>query len=147
VGPENAHRTLWRESGASGCTRHKRRKAKKVQEMREDLTQRADAIRPEAGSVHSEKKLFLVMHKEYYDAGRKPDPNLQSGDMVWLLPRNIRTTRPCKKLDYKKIGSFKILAKIGGSAFKLNLPPSMRIHNTFHLSLLELYHDDKFPSQ
>jgi len=23
----------------------------------------------------------------------------------------------------------------------------MRIHNTFHISLLELYHDDKFPSQ
>jgi len=40
-----------------------------------------------------------LRHKEYYDAGRKPDPNLQSGDSVWLLPRNIRTTRPCKKLD------------------------------------------------
>jgi len=28
-----------------------------------------------------------LRHKEYYDAGRKPDPNLQSGDMVWLLPK------------------------------------------------------------
>jgi len=86
-------------------------------------------------------------HKEYYDAGRKPDPNLQSGDMVWLLPRNIRTTRTCKKLDYKKIGPYKIIARIGESAYKLDLPPSMRIHNTFHISLLELYHDDKFSSQ
>jgi len=67
--------------------------------------------------------------------------------MVWLLPRNIRTTRPCKKLDYKKIGPFKILARIGESAYKLDRQPSMRIHNTFHISLLELYHDDKFPSQ
>jgi len=88
-----------------------------------------------------------LRHKEYYDAGRKPDPNLQSGDMVWLLPRNIRTTRPCKKLDYKRIGPFKILARIGESAYKLDLPPSMRIHNTFHISLLELYHEDKFSSQ
>jgi len=67
--------------------------------------------------------------------------------MVWLLPRNIRTTRPCKKLDYKKIGPFKILAKIGTSAYKLDLPTSMRIHNTFHISLLELYNDNKLPSQ
>jgi len=88
-----------------------------------------------------------LRHKKYYDRGRKPDPNLQSGDRVWLLPRNIRTTRPCKKLDYKKIGPFMILAKIGESAYKLDLPPSMRIHNTFDISLLELYHDHKFPSQ
>jgi len=67
--------------------------------------------------------------------------------MVWLLPRSIRTTRPCKKLDYKKIVPLKILAKIGEGAYKLNLPPSMRIHNTFHISLLELYHDDRFSSQ
>jgi len=67
--------------------------------------------------------------------------------MVWLLPRNIRTTRPWKKLDYKKIGPFKILARIGESAYKLDLPPSMRIHNTFHISLLELYQDERFSSQ
>ena len=64
-----------------------------------------------------------LRHKKYYDKGRKPDPNLQSGDMVWLLPRNIRTTRPCKKLDYKKIGPLKILARIGESAYKLDLAP------------------------
>jgi len=66
---------------------------------------------------------------------------------VWLLPRNIRTTRPCKKLDYKKIGPFKILARIGTSTYKLDLPASMRIYNTFHISLLELYNDNKLPSQ
>ena len=88
-----------------------------------------------------------LRHKEYYDAGRKPDPNLPSGDMVLVFPRNICTTPPCKKLDYKTIGPFKILAKIGGRLYKLDLPPLMRIHNTFHISLLELYHDNQFPSQ
>jgi len=40
-----------------------------------------------------------LRQNEYYDLYRKPDPNLQSGDMVWWLPRNMRTTRPWKKLD------------------------------------------------
>jgi len=66
---------------------------------------------------------------------------------VWLLPRNIKTTRPSKKLDYKKIGPFKILAKIGTSTYKLALPPSMAIHNTFYISLLEPYQDSRFPSE
>jgi len=106
----------------------------------EDMSQLHDTLQAEM----TEEQL---RHKEYYHAGRKPDPSLRSGDMVWLLPRNIRTTRPCKKLDYKKIGPFKMLARIGESAYKLDLRPSMRIHNTFHISLLELYRDDKFSSQ
>jgi len=84
---------------------------------------------------------------EYYDQHRKPDPNLKSGDMVWFLSRNVRTTRPCKKLDDKKIGPFKILATIRSSAYKLDLPDTMKIHNTIHISLLEPYENDKLLSQ
>jgi len=83
---------------------------------------------------------------EYYDLHRKLDPNLQSRDIVWLLPCNIKNTRPSKKLDYKKIVLCKILARIGTSAYKLALPASMAIHNTFHISLLEPYQDNQFPS-
>jgi len=98
-------------------------------------------------SLRNEIVAAQLPQKEYYDLHRKPDPNLQSRDMVWLLPRNIKTTRPSKKLDYNQIGPFNILAKIGTSAYKLALPPSMAIHNTFHISLLEPYQDNPFPSQ
>jgi len=98
-------------------------------------------------SLRNEMVAAQLRQKEYYDLHRKSDPNLQSGDMVWLLPRNIKNTRPSKKLDDKKIGPFKILAKIGTSAYKLALPPSMAIHNTFHISLIEPYQDNRFPSQ
>jgi len=74
-------------------------------------------------SLRNEMVAAQLRQKEYHDLHRKPDPNLQSGDMVWLLPRNIKTTRPSKKLDYKKIGPFEILAKIGTNAYKLALPP------------------------
>jgi len=66
--------------------------------------------------------------------------------MVWLLLRNIKTSRPSKKLDYKKIEPFNILAKIRTSAYKLALQPSMAIDNTFHISLLEPYQGNGFPS-
>jgi len=88
-----------------------------------------------------------LWQKEYYDLQRKPDPNLLSGDMVWLLSRNIKTTRPSKKLDYKNIRPFNILAKIGTSAYKEALPPSMAIHITFHISLLKPYQENQFLSQ
>jgi len=106
----------------------------------EDMSQLHDTLQAEMMEAQ-------IRHKEYYDAQRKPDPNIRQGDRVWLLPRNIRTTGPCKKLDYKKIGPFKILARIGTSAYKLDLPALIRIHNTFHICLLELYNDNKLPSQ
>jgi len=98
-------------------------------------------------SLRNEMVVAQLREKKFYDLDRKPDPNLQSGDMVSLLPCNNKTTRPSKKLDYNKIGPIKILAKIRTSAYKLALPPSMAIHNTFHISLLEPYHDNRFPSQ
>ena len=97
--------------------------------------------------MREEMKNAQRRQKENYDQHRKPDPNLQSGDMVWFISRNVKTTRPSKKLDYKKMGLFKIIKKVGTSSYKLDLLASMRIHNTFHISLLEPYEDNKFPSQ
>ena len=66
---------------------------------------------------------------------------------MWFLPRNVKTRRRSKKLDYKKMGPFKIIKKVGTSSYKLDLPPSMTIDNTFHISFLEPYEENKFPSQ
>jgi len=93
-------------------------------------------------SLRNEMVAAQLLQKEYYDLHRKPDLDLQSGDMVWLLSPYIKTTRLSKKLDYKKIGPFKILAKSGTSASKLAVPPVMAIHNTFNISLLEPYQDN-----
>ena len=76
---------------------------------------------------------------------RSPDPTLKPGDRVWLQNRNTKTTRPSKKLDYKRLGPFTINKRIGLRAYKLNLPPSMKIHPTFHISLLEPYNNNPIP--
>ena len=50
-------------------------------------------------TLQAEMTRAQLRHKENYHHYRKPNPNLKSGDMVWLLPRNIHTTRPSRKLD------------------------------------------------
>ena len=74
---------------------------------------------------------------KYYNAKHKP-LELQPGDMVWLNSANISTSRPSKKLDWKRLGPFQIAKRVGLQAYKLALPPTMRnIHDTFHVSLLD----------
>lgn len=74
--------------------------------------------------------------KKYYNRHAK-DVTFAVGDKVWLNRRNIRTKRPSRKLDWKMIGPFKVIEKYGKNAYKLDLPPSYRIHNVFHVNLLE----------
>ncbi len=40
------------------------------------------------------------------------------------------------------IGPFKILKKVGTQAYELELPPTMKMHDVFHVSLLKTYHED-----
>ena len=58
---------------------------------------------------------------------------------IWLLRRHIKTTRPCDKLDYRRLGPFRILEKINDVTFRLDLPLQLRIHPIFHSSFLEPY--------
>ena len=44
----------------------------------------------------------------YANKSKLEKPYLREGDLVYLLRRNIKITRPSDKLDSKKIGLFKI---------------------------------------
>ena len=55
-----------------------------------------------------------------------------------MLRRNIKTKRPNEKLDFKKLGAFKISKKLLDVNYELSLPLGIRIYPVFHISLLEL---------
>ena len=82
----------------------------------------------------------------YYNAKHKP-MTYAVGDKVWLLTKNIQTIRPTKKLDHKKLGPYTILQSVGSQSYKLSLPPTVKIHDVFHVSLLEPYHPNTFPNR
>ena len=78
---------------------------------------------------------------------RRPAPDLVPGQKVWLLRRHVQTTRPSSKLDVRRLGPFDIIEKVGLSDFRLELPPSMKIHPVFHISLLEPHVANTFPGR
>jgi hypothetical protein len=97
------------------------------------------------GDLRAEMPHAQMSHAEQANNTRHPDPVLRPGDKVWLRRKNIRTTRPSNKLDHKLIGPYTIIERIGTKAYKLNLPPTVRIHPVFHISLLEPVKNDSTP--
>ena len=63
---------------------------------------------------------------------------MKEGDRVWLEAKNL-TIAGNKKLSPKRYGPFTIAKKISPVAFKLDLPPTMKIHDVFHIDLLLPY--------
>jgi len=73
----------------------------------------------------------------YTDPQRSEPPKYQIGDLVMLNGRNIKTRRPSRKLDHKNYGPFQVEKIVSPLAVRLMLPRKWKIHNVFHVSLLE----------
>src|SRR5437764_11577361 len=75
-----------------------------------------------------------------YSNQRHAPQRYRVGDEVLLSSKNIRLSRPSKKLDNRFLGPFRIIEAIGKQAYRLDLPKAYsRIHPVFHVSLLQPY--------
>src|SRR6266481_7553631 len=61
-----------------------------------------------------------------------------------LSSKNIKTTRPMKKLNYKWLGPYMIDHIISQSAYRLKMPPSSfsQVHLVFSVTLLQPHDAD-----
>jgi hypothetical protein len=80
-----------------------------------------------------------IMAKSYNE-GKKMFSELEEGQEVWLNTRNLKLDQQSKKLGRKWIGPYQIKKKLGDLNYQLNLPPSMKIHDVFHVHLLKPHH-------
>jgi len=86
-------------------------------------------------------------HKRYKDFVDKSqlEMKFQKRDEVWL---NIKNFRLPKGLSHKFLGPFKVLEKKLFNTYKLELPENLRLHPTFHVSLLKpIAHDASKPNR
>jgi len=65
----------------------------------------------------------------------------QKGDRVWLEGTHLHTSHPTHKPRPKRFGPFEVTEELSPVTYRLNLPPTWKLHNAFHASLLHLYHE------
>ncbi|MBW0487833.1 hypothetical protein O181_027548 [Austropuccinia psidii MF-1] len=88
--------------------------------------------------VNEELESEMRRFKKYADRNRTIQPDFQPGDKLWLASKNIKTTRPTKKLSESFLGPFEVLQKAGSHSYQLKLPLQWNsVHPVFHVSLLE----------
>ncbi|MBW0548136.1 hypothetical protein O181_087851 [Austropuccinia psidii MF-1] len=88
--------------------------------------------------VKREIEAAINRFKRYEDRSRASPPDFNPGDMVWPSSKNIKSTRPTKKLYERWLGPFPILKKVSIHAYHLKLPSQWKsVHPVFHIYLLE----------
>jgi len=83
-------------------------------------------------------KLIQERIRKYYNLKKSKGLDLKEGDKVWLLYKNFKLRQLSKKLDYIKIGLFKIAVKILEVIYRLNLLVKIKIYLVQYIIILEL---------
>lgn len=74
---------------------------------------------------------------EYANKKRNIRPTLKKGDKIYFLQKNIRIKRPNSKLDFKKLGLFRITEQIRIVNYRLELPKDFQLYFVFYISILK----------
>ena len=75
------------------------------------------------------------LQKRPHNKSDKPQ-SYATGDKVWLSSKHLKTKRNCK-LEAKFFDLFWVLHQVGNQAYKLKVLKKWRIHNVFHVSMID----------
>jgi hypothetical protein len=123
---------------------------KRLSARKRVLTQRTENIAKKMRNIWDFIKKTLAnaqkTQKKYADRKKKNSFEYKINDMIWLFTKNIKIERSFRKLDHKWIESYKVI-KVLKNVCQLDLSSSMKIHDTFHISLLRSASNDSLIEQ
>ncbi|QRW23878.1 Retrotransposable element Tf2 protein [Rhizoctonia solani] len=103
----------------------------------DELATQMEAQWREIESTLQQSKLRMI-------AGEAGEPlEFEIGEEAWLDAKNVKLKTLSPKLTEQRLGPFKVTKKISDRAYRLELPPSMRIHDVFYVGLLSKVRRDK----
>ncbi|KAJ1576003.1 hypothetical protein NDA11_005725 [Ustilago hordei] len=85
-----------------------------------------------------QEQIREAQHRSVDQYNRKhKDIEFKVGDMVYINRRNWKTRRPTPKLDTWFAGPYPVQEQVGHRAYRVTLPANLRVHDVFHVSMLE----------
>jgi len=94
--------------------------------------------------INKNLKVAQQRQKIYADS-KRTHKEFKVGDHVYIRvkPKRISLRMgTCAKLSPRHFVPFEVLERVGLVAYKLALPPTIKYHNVFHVSLLKKYSHD-----
>jgi hypothetical protein len=96
--------------------------------------------------IQTKKNLKIAQDRQKSYTDRKRTPReFKIRDHVYLIFRPKKSSLrmgDCAKMTPQYCGPFEILYRVGLVAYRLALPPIVKAHNVFHVSLLKKYVHD-----
>ena len=96
-------------------------------------------------NLHKLVKLVQEYIKKYYNQKVSKGLDLKKGNKVYLLTKNFKSKQLSKKLNYIKIGLFKIINKVIKVLYRLDLLLKIKIHPVYYIAMLELAYGNYEP--
>ena len=66
---------------------------------------------------------------------------------MYIKAEHLPSVKPTSKLNKKYYGPYKVIEKVGPSAYWVKIPASWKVYNVFNKVLLKLYHKPLFLCQ
>ena len=118
------------------------RQAKKTSETAKEKIEKLIQLHR---NLYKSAKLIQKHIKRYYNQKVSKGPDLKKENKVYLLTKNFKSKQPSKKLDYIKMGPFKIISKVTKVLYRLDLLLKIKIYPVHHIAMLEPAHKNHKP--
>ena len=90
--------------------------------------------------MHIDAEAALRLSKKCMTTSTSPkSPRFQLGDKVWLQAKQIKIHQQSAKLGPKQLGPFDVTEVLSDVDYRLALPPTLRLHDVFHVDCLSPY--------